>query len=236
MDEVASLEALEQKRKQLRAQLEKLGDFRRGSLSVNYRKCGKANCRCARPGQRGHGPQYLWTTTVKGQSRARNLRLGPELEKVGREVEAYRRFVQLSQELVEVNEQICDLRPVEEIEEEALDQLKKNCAGSTRQSRGGDSALGRPSAEGMATAGRARFGGGRDGGSLRIIAVIEQPRVIRQILAHLKLGQRRQRAPPPRLFPQKLVSFLAELSPQQAQAVRASNDSLFRDEVPDWPN
>ena len=125
MDPASSLEALEQKSKQLWAQLQALGDFRRGSISVNYRKCGKANCRCARPGQQGHGPQYLWTTTVKGQSRARNLRLGPELQKVGREVETYRRFVQLSQELVEVNEQICDLRPVEEIEEEALDRLKK---------------------------------------------------------------------------------------------------------------
>ena len=69
------------------------------------------------------------------------------------------------------------------------------------------------------------------GGSLRIIAVIEQPQSIRQILAHLKLGQRPQRALPPRPFPQKLESFLAELSPQQAQAVRASNDSLFWDEV-----
>ena len=65
-------------------------------------------------------------------------------------VESYRRFVQLSQELVVVNEQICDLRPVEEIQEEALDQLKKNYAGSTRRSRGGDRALGGPSAEGMA--------------------------------------------------------------------------------------
>ena len=64
--------------------------------------------------------------TVKGQSRARNVPLGPELEKVGREVESYRRFVQLCQQLVEISEQICDLRPVQEIkEEEALDQLKK---------------------------------------------------------------------------------------------------------------
>ncbi len=74
------------------------------------------------------------------------------------------------------------------------------------------------------------------GGSLRVIAVIEQPHVIRQILAHLKQGQGPQRAPPPRLFPQKLEHFLAELSPQQAQAVRASEDSLFWDEVPDWPD
>ena len=74
------------------------------------------------------------------------------------------------------------------------------------------------------------------GGSLRVIALIEQPHVIRLILAHLKQGQRPQRAPPPRLFPQKLEHFLAELSPQQAQAVRASDDSLFWDEVPDWPH
>ena len=53
MDEAASLEALQQKRKQLWAQVEALGDFRRGSLSANCRKCGKANCRCARPGDRG---------------------------------------------------------------------------------------------------------------------------------------------------------------------------------------
>ena len=69
-----------------------------------------------------------------------------------------------------------------------------------------------------------------------MIAVIEQPHVIRRILAHLKQGQGLQRAPPPRLFPQKLQHFLAELSPQRAQAVRASDDSLFWDEVPDWPH
>ena len=74
------------------------------------------------------------------------------------------------------------------------------------------------------------------GGPLRVIAVIEQPHVIREILAHLKQGQRPPRAPPPRLFPQKLEHFLAELSPQRAQAVRASDDSLFWDEVPDWPH
>ena len=165
MDPAASLQALEHKRKQLWAQLEALGDFRRGGISVNYRKCGKANCRCARPDHPGHGPQYLWNATIGGQSRARNLHLGPELQKVGREVDAYRRFVELCQELVEVTEQICDLRPVEEPEEEALDQLKKNCAGSTRRSRGGDRALGGPHAPGMAKARRTRFGGGRVGGS-----------------------------------------------------------------------
>ncbi len=74
------------------------------------------------------------------------------------------------------------------------------------------------------------------GHALEIIAVIEQSSVIRKILQHLDRWEPPQRAPPPRLFPQKLESFLASLSPQQAQATRASSDALFWDEVPDWPD
>jgi hypothetical protein len=72
------------------------------------------------------------------------------------------------------------------------------------------------------------------GHALEIIAVIEQSSVIRKILQHLDRWEQPQRAPPPRLFPQKLESFLASLSPQQAQAVRASSDALFWDDVPIW--
>jgi hypothetical protein len=121
-----TLEELEQQRRQLYRQLAEVGDFRRGIISVNYRKCGKRNCACARPGHPGHGPQYLWNTTVGGQSRAANVRLGPELEKVQQEVENYRRFVALTRELVEVNEKISQMRPVREIQDDAeLEALKK---------------------------------------------------------------------------------------------------------------
>ena len=51
------LETLEAKRARLIQALATLGDFRRGSLSVSYRKCGKPNCACAEAGHRGHGPQ-----------------------------------------------------------------------------------------------------------------------------------------------------------------------------------
>jgi hypothetical protein len=121
-----TLEKLEEQRRQLYRQLAESGDLRRGIISVNYRKCGKPNCACARKGHRGHGPQYLWNTTVGGKSRAANVRLGPELEKVQQEVENYRRFVLLTKELVEVNEKICQKRPVRKIEEEKeLEALKK---------------------------------------------------------------------------------------------------------------
>ncbi len=121
-----TLEALEERRRQLYSQLETVGDFRRGIISVNYRKCGKPNCACARRGHRGHGPQYLWNTTVAGKSRAANVRLGPELEKVQKEIDNYRRFVGLSKELVEVNEAICQKRPSRDIEDQAeWETLKK---------------------------------------------------------------------------------------------------------------
>ncbi len=53
------------------------------------------------------------------------------------------------------------------------------------------------------------------GGSLRVIAVIEQPHVIRRILAHLKLGQGPQRAPPPRLFPKSWNTFWRNFPPSR---------------------
>ncbi len=108
-ERVATLEA---GRQRLYQALATLGDFRRGTISVNYRKCGKPTCKCVQPGHPGHGPQYLWNATIGGRSRARNLRLGPELEKVGQEVDTYRVFVGLCAELVAVNEQLCELRPV----------------------------------------------------------------------------------------------------------------------------
>jgi hypothetical protein len=121
-----SLESLESRRKELYRKLEALGDFRRGTISVNYRKCGKSNCACAQPDHRGHGPQYLWNASVGGKTQARNLPLGPELEKAEKEVERYREFDRLCQALVEVNDQICQLRPAPVIEDEnQLEQLKK---------------------------------------------------------------------------------------------------------------
>jgi hypothetical protein len=121
-----TLAVLEARRQQLYQQLAALGDFRPGMISVNFRKCGRGNCRCAQPEQPGHGPQYLWNSTQQGKSRAQNLRLGPELEKVQQEVANYRRFVELCGELVQVNEQICRTRPVPEVtDERELARLKK---------------------------------------------------------------------------------------------------------------
>ena len=121
-----ALAELEARRRELFQELEELGDFRPGMISTNYRSCGKKNCACAQPGHAGHGPQYLWNTTQNKRSRSQVIRLGPELQKVEKEIANYRRFGELCSELVAVNEQLCRLRPVPEIKDErALSRLKK---------------------------------------------------------------------------------------------------------------
>ncbi len=102
-----TINKLESKRKSLYRKLEEIGDFRRGTISVNYRKCGKKNCICAKPEHPGHGPQYLWNTTIKGKSYAKNLELGPEHKKYMEEIANYRSFLRLCEEIVQLNEKIC---------------------------------------------------------------------------------------------------------------------------------
>lgn len=121
-----TLADMERKRESLYKQLQIIGDFRRGIISSTYRKCGKKNCACAQEGHPGHGPQHLWNTTIKGKSYAKSLKYGPEMEKYLEETDNHKRFQKLCEELVEVNEQICNLRPVRVIEDEDdLAALKK---------------------------------------------------------------------------------------------------------------
>lgn len=121
-----TLEQLAEMRGHLYQQMISLGDFRPGTISVNFRKCGRKNCACAQPDHPGHGPQYLWNTTQSGKSRSQNLRLGPELEKVRLEVERYKEFRRLCQEAIKINEGICHKRSIPEIEDASeLEALKK---------------------------------------------------------------------------------------------------------------
>jgi len=121
-----TIESLEKKREDLYRQVQETGDLRRGIISVIYRKCGKSNCACAKEGPPGHGPQHLWNTTIKGKSYAKNLKLGPEMQKYLDEIANHRRFLKLCEEIVVVNERICELRPVPEIaDDNELAELKK---------------------------------------------------------------------------------------------------------------
>ena len=136
-----SLDQLEQQRSRLYQELAETGDFRRGNIGVTYRRCGKKNCACAEPGHPGHGPRHLLTRSVKGKTEGRQLSPGPELEKTLREVGKYKRFVAVSQQIVDVNEQICEARP--------LTALVEDSAAAERGKKGGPSKRrSRPSSQG----------------------------------------------------------------------------------------
>jgi hypothetical protein len=109
-----SLSDLEHQRNAILQQMLRLPDFRSGSITATRGTCGKANCRCHQPNHPGHGPNYRLTRKVKGKTVTETFATSAELRKAECEVEAYHRFRQLSQELLEINEKICRARPVEQ--------------------------------------------------------------------------------------------------------------------------
>jgi hypothetical protein len=108
-----ALSELEAERDRLYAQLSRVGDFRRGSVSENWRRCGKQNCACAQPGHRGHGPRMLWTRSGGGGGKTVGRQLAEEeVGKVRAELARHAEFTEISRRIAEVNERICEARPV----------------------------------------------------------------------------------------------------------------------------
>ena len=129
-----TLQELESKRTAVLRALSDTGDMRQGSITESYRSCGKSNCGCAHPKHRGHGPFYAFTRKVGGKTQTIQLRPGPELSKLLREVETYHQFRRAIEDLVEVNEAICRLRPVDdEAESPGRQALKKKLPKSSRR-------------------------------------------------------------------------------------------------------
>jgi hypothetical protein len=109
-DPLAKLEA---DRDALLQTLASTGDMRRGSITEVFRSCGKPTCACASAEHPGHGPYYAFTTKVDGKTKTLQLRPGPALSKIEREVQTYRGFRATCGRLLDVNDAICDARPVD---------------------------------------------------------------------------------------------------------------------------
>jgi hypothetical protein len=128
-----SLVGLEARRAAVHSQISQLGDMRSGSITGTGGRCGNPNCHCHRPGDPGHGPYYRLTRKVNGKTVTETFSSAASLTKAQREVAECQRFRELGDQLLEVNEQICQLRPVEEIPPSA--QEKKRPKRSNRKSR-----------------------------------------------------------------------------------------------------
>src|SRR5437879_13819208 len=108
-----SLRALEAGRAKLFQQIQTLGDFRPGSISVVVRRCGTPTCHCAQPNDAGHDPQFRLTRKADGKTVTQSFSTPAAFRKAQREVEAFHRFQTVSADLIAVNEKICGLATAE---------------------------------------------------------------------------------------------------------------------------
>jgi hypothetical protein len=111
--------ALADERSALLRRVSELGDFQLGSISSPTRKCGKPTCHCAEPDDPGHGPHFQLTQKVDGHTVTQSLPSPAAVRKAQNEIDKYRKFLSLADDLVDVNRKICRLRPVEQAQQTA---------------------------------------------------------------------------------------------------------------------
>ena len=124
-------EELAAQRTALCAELAGIGEFRPGSLRSRFRKCGKPTCHCAREGDPGHGPQWVLTRPVNGKTRAWSIPPAA-VAQTQEQVAEYRRFRQLTRDLADVSERLCEARLPRGLPEQPA---KRGRPGSPRRRR-----------------------------------------------------------------------------------------------------
>ena len=191
-----SLPELEAERDRLYAQLGAVGDFRRGSVTENYRKCGKPNCACAGPDHPGHGPRFLWTRSAAGAERRRPAaRGGRRWRRCAARWPGMRSSRRSVEQIAEVNEKICEARPIagtdapsvpegekggssSALAEEKAAEIGRLAAEAARSLGCGDAGL--EAAEAVIRAGMLKLGGGMLEQLLAADPGYRGPRVLRQ--------------------------------------------------------
>jgi len=93
----------------------------------------KPTCHCAQPEDPGHGPNLRLTYKWHGKTVTQALPTPSAVRKAQQEIAEFRNYQQLSRELVEISEQVCRLRPIEE--EPLSEPEKKRRKLSNRKSR-----------------------------------------------------------------------------------------------------
>lgn len=107
-------------------QISELDDFRQGSLSPRYRKCGKPYCHCAKEGSKGHGPLWMTTRSVKGKTISKAIPKD-KVDTTFKQIEVFHSFQNLVHDYIETNIHICDA--LLEQDKQASSEAKKK--GST---------------------------------------------------------------------------------------------------------
>ncbi len=115
---------LESKAHDLKLAIAHLGELFPGSLVESFRKCGKPTCHCAKKGDPGHGPNWIVTREVKGHTMTKTVP-AEALGQIRAGTEEYKKFRELSRELVDASGQLGEIRLKEATGERPI---KKNRA------------------------------------------------------------------------------------------------------------
>jgi len=102
------LDTLQEQKKLILQQIDELGDFRQGSLSPRYRKCGKPYCHCAQDGSKGHGPLWMITRSMNGKTTSKAIPIG-EVDTTFTQINTFHQFQTLVREYIETNIKLCDV-------------------------------------------------------------------------------------------------------------------------------
>jgi len=108
-----SLDSLEQQRTRVANQIAALGDLRSGSITPTSGRCGKPACHCHQPDDPGHGPNLRLTFKIDGKTVTKSLPDQAAARKAEREIAEFRKLQVLHKEFIDVNAQICQMRPAE---------------------------------------------------------------------------------------------------------------------------
>jgi hypothetical protein len=130
-----SLPVLESQRSQLLRQISTLGDLRSGSIGAVARRCGKPTCHCSKPNDPGHDPQLRLTRKVAGKTVAESFSSLAAFQKAQTEIHEYQRLQKLCADLLDVNERICRLRPIQPQPAKWTAEEKKRLLRSIKKSR-----------------------------------------------------------------------------------------------------
>ncbi len=100
MKTTPTVEKLEVQIAQIKAQLQKHGAMRPGSLSRQYNVCGKPGCRCKAPKRpRRHGPYYQLNYVYRGKKTSQFIRR-EILRQVRTELANYKQFRRLTEQWI----------------------------------------------------------------------------------------------------------------------------------------
>lgn len=100
MKTTQTVEKLEAQIAQIKAQLQKHGAMRPGSLSRQYNVCGKPGCRCKDPKHpRRHGPYYQLNYVYSGKKTSQFIRR-EILRQVRTELANYKQFRRLTDQWI----------------------------------------------------------------------------------------------------------------------------------------